>query len=157
QPVVSFGVWPVIHEKPAISLLVEHFLEETRKLQPRGPYLLGGFCFWGLVAYEVACKLAAAGEEVRLLCLVEAGCPGPEYRRLHPLRRVLLAVRRPDLLLRRLARTRSKTAASATAATLADNYMALLRTAQQGYSPSSYPGPLTLICGDQSAHRFFPA
>jgi thioesterase domain-containing protein len=129
----------------------------VRKLQPEGPYLLGGFCFWGLVAYEVACKLVAAGQDVQRLYLVEAGFPGRQYQRLLPLRRILLAVRRPDVLLGRLARLRKKTGASATAATLADNYMEQLRTAQRGYSPSFYPGRLTLICGDRSAYRFFPA
>jgi thioesterase domain-containing protein len=157
QTVVVFGVWSMLYEKPSLPLLVEHYFDEVRRLQPRGPYLLGGFCFWGLVAYELACKLAAAGQEVQLLCLVEAGFPSPEYRRLVPLRRLLLAVRRPDVVLRRLARPRRNTRASATATALEDTYMERLRTAQRGYSPSFYPGRLTLVCGDRSAQRFFPA
>jgi thioesterase domain-containing protein len=157
QTVVVFGVWSMLYEKPALALLVDHYFAEVRKLQPEGPYLLGGFCFWALVAYEVACKLAAAGQEVQLLCLVEAGFPGPECRRLVPLRRLLLALWRPDVVLRRLARPRRNTGASATATTLADNYMERLRLAQRGYCPSFYPGRLALICGDRSAQRFFPA
>jgi amino acid adenylation domain-containing protein len=48
-------------------------------IQPEGPYLLGGFCFGGILSYEVACQLQAAGHEVSLLVLVDT--PSPEYYR----------------------------------------------------------------------------
>jgi thioesterase domain-containing protein len=35
--------------------------------QPTGPYVLGGWCIDGLVAYEVAQQLKAAGKQVALL------------------------------------------------------------------------------------------
>jgi thioesterase domain-containing protein len=40
--------------------------------QPTGPYVLGGWCIDGLVAYEVAQQLKAAGKQVALLVLFDA-------------------------------------------------------------------------------------
>ncbi len=45
-------------------------------VQPRGPYLLGGWSFGGVVAFEMAGQLRARGAEVRRLVLLEAGPPG---------------------------------------------------------------------------------
>jgi thioesterase domain-containing protein len=60
---------PVLYD--SVEELAAHHLEEIRMVQPKGPYLLGGFCFWGLVALEIAQQLLSHGEEVLLLCLVE--------------------------------------------------------------------------------------
>ncbi len=42
-----------------------------RRVQPSGPYRLGGFCFGGVVALEMARQLRAAGQDVALLALME--------------------------------------------------------------------------------------
>jgi len=47
------------------------YVKEIRGIQPSGPYLLGGYCLGGTVAYEVAQQLRAAGEEVALLALLD--------------------------------------------------------------------------------------
>ncbi len=47
------------------------YVTEIRKVQPQGPYFLGGYCMGGAVAYEMACQLRAAGEEVALLALFD--------------------------------------------------------------------------------------
>jgi thioesterase domain-containing protein/acyl carrier protein len=47
------------------------YVSEIRGVQPRGPYLLGGYCLGGTIAYEVAQQLRAAGEEVALLALFD--------------------------------------------------------------------------------------
>jgi thioesterase domain-containing protein len=51
-----------------------------RKVQPRGPYLLGGYSFGGLAAYEIARHLRAAGEEVALLVLFDTANPAKPAR-----------------------------------------------------------------------------
>lgn len=48
---------------------------KIRAVQPRGPYRLAGFCFGGNLAAEIAAQLAEAGEEIELLCLLEASPP----------------------------------------------------------------------------------
>jgi amino acid adenylation domain-containing protein len=59
------------------------YLGEIRKKQPHGPYYLGGICIGGIVAYEIAQRLRAAGEEIRFLGLIDSFLPGePHY--LHP-------------------------------------------------------------------------
>lgn len=47
------------------------YVGQIRTVQPRGPYLLGGYCMGGTVAYEVAQQLQAAGDEVALLALFD--------------------------------------------------------------------------------------
>ncbi|MBM4269390.1 MAG: AMP-binding protein [Deltaproteobacteria bacterium] len=47
---------------------------EMRRVQPAGPYLIGGYSFGGLVAFEIAQQLLRAGEGVGLLALIE--CDG---------------------------------------------------------------------------------
>jgi pimeloyl-ACP methyl ester carboxylesterase len=51
------------------------YLSAIREIQPSGPYLLGGECVGGAIAWEMAQQLRAAGERVGLLLLIEAWCP----------------------------------------------------------------------------------
>jgi oxalate---CoA ligase len=45
-------------------------------VEPDGPYLLGGWCTAGLIAYEIAQQLRSRGREVALLVLFDAVNPG---------------------------------------------------------------------------------
>ena len=47
------------------------YVTEVRKIQPHGPYVLGGFCVGGAIAVEMASQLQAAGEEIGLLVLLD--------------------------------------------------------------------------------------
>jgi thioesterase domain-containing protein len=47
------------------------YVKEIRTLQPHGPYLLGGYCLGGSIAYEAAQQFRAKGEEVALLALLD--------------------------------------------------------------------------------------
>lgn len=55
---------------PSIAAIATAHIAALRNVQPTGPYMLGGFCNGGLVAYEMAQQLYAAGEQVDLLLLV---------------------------------------------------------------------------------------
>jgi thioesterase domain-containing protein len=55
----------------SIDEMASHYISEMRGVQPHGPYFLGGFSFGGLVAYEIAQQLRAAGEDVGLLVLFD--------------------------------------------------------------------------------------
>jgi len=61
----------------AAEQLAAGFVAEIRRAQPSGPYLVGGDCIGGLLAYEVAQQLRDAGEGVRLLALFETMPPLP--------------------------------------------------------------------------------
>ncbi|MDR7423231.1 MAG: thioesterase domain-containing protein, partial [Armatimonadota bacterium] len=55
--------------------MARDYLAELRQVQPRGPYFLGGFSGGGITAYEMARQLAAEGEEVPLIVLLDTPLP----------------------------------------------------------------------------------
>jgi thioesterase domain-containing protein/aryl carrier-like protein len=55
----------------SIEGMAAEYLEEIRRIQPNGPYLLGGYCMGGTLAYEAAQQLQRAGEEVAVLALLD--------------------------------------------------------------------------------------
>lgn len=63
-----------IDDLPAMAAL---YLQALREVQPQGPYHLGGWSSGGLVAFEMARQLEAAGETVRQLILVDTPSPWP--------------------------------------------------------------------------------
>ncbi len=62
-----------------------HTVDMIRAIQLQGPYYIGGWCTAGILAWEVAAQLRAAGEEVPLLLLAHAVNP-TEFERIGPLR-----------------------------------------------------------------------
>jgi len=56
------------------------YVEEIRKKQPYGPYLLGGMCAGGVIAYEMASQLVRSGERVELVAMLDAALPGIQER-----------------------------------------------------------------------------
>ncbi len=60
---------------PAIEDLARRFIEAIRTVQAKGPYLLGGWSFGGIVAVEMAQQLRQQGEEVAFLGLIDTGAP----------------------------------------------------------------------------------
>jgi thioesterase domain-containing protein len=51
------------------------YLDEIRKVQAHGPFHLGGICYGGLVAFEMARAIEEAGETVALLALMDSYNP----------------------------------------------------------------------------------
>jgi phthiocerol/phenolphthiocerol synthesis type-I polyketide synthase E len=47
------------------------YVKEIRRVRPAGPYLVGGYCLGGTIAYEVAQELQAQGQEVALLAFFD--------------------------------------------------------------------------------------
>ena len=58
-----------------ISEMVTYYIKEIRQVQPKGPYLIGGLCAGGVLAFEIACQLQAEGEEVPLVAIIDAISP----------------------------------------------------------------------------------
>lgn len=59
-----------------IEEMADEYLRELRTLQPQGPYYLTGYCGGGIIAFEMARKLRAAGQVVALLALLDSYRPG---------------------------------------------------------------------------------
>jgi acyl carrier protein len=51
--------------------MAAHYLEKVREAQPDGPYCLGGMCFGGIVALEMALQLKSAGQPVACLAVLD--------------------------------------------------------------------------------------
>jgi hypothetical protein len=56
----------------SVEQMAARYLAVVREQQPRGPYLLLGLCFGGILAFEVAQQLRRAGEEVSLLVMLDS-------------------------------------------------------------------------------------
>ncbi|MEA2828664.1 MAG: hypothetical protein QOG43_3103 [Actinomycetota bacterium] len=65
-----------------IEDMATHYLRELREVQPTGPYHLAGYCFGGIVAYEMAQQLVRDGEQVALVAMFNGAAPA--YLRAHP-------------------------------------------------------------------------
>ncbi len=57
-----------------IPAMATRYITAMRAYQPQGPYRIGGYCFGGVVAYEMACQLEKMGEQRH---------PGGAFRKCH--------------------------------------------------------------------------
>jgi len=75
QPFYGFQAVGLDGNQPphtSIKEMAAHYIREMREVQPEGPYLIGGRSSGGTVAFEMACQLAAQGEQVELLALLDS-------------------------------------------------------------------------------------
>lgn len=61
---------------PTVPEIAARLVRKIRETQPIGPYNISGYSLGGLVAYEIAYQLKNAGEDISLLALLDAPCPG---------------------------------------------------------------------------------
>jgi acyl-CoA synthetase (AMP-forming)/AMP-acid ligase II/thioesterase domain-containing protein len=61
---------------PKVEDIARQSAASIRAAQPRGPYVLGGYCFGGVVAFETARQLLEEGSEVALVALFDTPTPG---------------------------------------------------------------------------------
>ncbi len=54
-----------------VEAMARAYVDDIRRIQPDGPYLLAGYCFGGLIALEMAQTLRQHGERVALLALLD--------------------------------------------------------------------------------------
>jgi amino acid adenylation domain-containing protein len=71
-------------ELTTIQALADCYIDEIRGVQEHGPYLIGGYSFGGIVAFEMACRLKARGVDVPLVVLFDSPNPS-EPRKTHTL------------------------------------------------------------------------
>jgi amino acid adenylation domain-containing protein len=80
-----------------VQSIAAHFISELKQVRPEGPYHLAGYSFGGLVAFEMAQQLQAAGDTIPMVMLLDTYAPEPyaavmkAERKLHmPLKNLLL-------------------------------------------------------------------
>ena len=66
----------------SVEAMAHHYIKELRQIQEAGPYLLGGRCLGGLIAFEMARLLTGAGQEVALLGIFDSLGPHWQPRRI---------------------------------------------------------------------------
>jgi thioesterase domain-containing protein/acyl carrier protein len=73
---------PALHT--TVDTIAKHYLAALRAVRPHGPYLLGGYSFGAVVAFEMAHQLRNEGEGVPLLFMLDP--PGKTKEPVPPLR-----------------------------------------------------------------------
>jgi amino acid adenylation domain-containing protein len=169
QPVYGLGVFGLRpSEEQVRHVHVEDiaaaFIEDIVRLQPQGPYYLGGYCRDAIVAYEIAQQLTRRGERVAALLIVDlvwslsdryswsrrhwqnfremgwryiAGKIGHRWRAFLASMRYTWLRRSRKVLRRPDAKDPQR---------LADSlFLTAYNNAVDAYQPEPYPGPVTLI------------
>jgi thioesterase domain-containing protein len=67
------------YELESVEALAASYMSDLCAFRPHGPFRLGGYCFGGLVAYEMARQLTTQGEAVEFLGLMNASAPNSSY------------------------------------------------------------------------------
>jgi thioesterase domain-containing protein/acyl carrier protein len=155
----------------SIPEMAEYYVKCIRGVQPKGPYYLSGFCFGGLVAYEMARFLTSQNEDVALLAIFDSPAPGSLRildcvknrirhdfwklrRREVPLSFPILATRTrrvASLAANSLKVTISSVAGNSggnSPETIEQELLAFSKAhiaAAKNYFPGDYPGPITLF------------
>jgi amino acid adenylation domain-containing protein len=83
QPLFAFNSRGALglKEFSRIEDMAEHYVNELCAFQPSGSVRLGGYCFGGEVAFEMARQLTARGRQIALLALFNAMAPNSSYER----------------------------------------------------------------------------
>ncbi|MFF9767206.1 amino acid adenylation domain-containing protein [Streptomyces sp. NPDC014636] len=154
----------------SVAALAEAYTERIRALVPNGPYALLGRSFGGSVAHEIAVRLRAAGQEVRLLAVLDAMPQPPGTPRLpadvveREALRILLNSHAPG---RPVPPGRFGRAEAFAVVRTADSPLAALDDGvlhamtdvgahhihlSRAWRPSRYDGPVTLFSATHQAH-----
>jgi amino acid adenylation domain-containing protein len=76
-----------------IEAMAEDHVRALREFQPNGPYLLGGHCNGGLIAFEMAQQLQEQGQEVDQVVLICATDANTRYRALQNVVNLFCSIR----------------------------------------------------------------
>lgn len=81
QPFYAFQAAGLDGERESHTGIEERatdYIEAMGRVQPIGPYLLGGWSMGGVVAYEMAQQLESQGHKVALVALLDSFAPDPD-------------------------------------------------------------------------------
>lgn len=169
----SLGLVDPDNVHSSIPEMAAYYVSVLREFLPAGPYLLGGWCYGGYVAMEMARHLKEQGCEVKLLAMIDAWAYPPAERRLafywRRLRLVRLIGFRPwlDIICHRVKNFFHDEAADAgkmlddvqaTEGVLANREEVYRRNREAAlkYNPRFYPARVALFRSDELASWFLP-
>jgi thioesterase domain-containing protein/acyl carrier protein len=150
EDIASLGSAPSMHDIAASLVL------KILATQPKGPYMIGGYCIGGILAYEISSQLQASGHEVSLLILLDT--PSPSYfespnlltpRLRHPLYLLKRIIRLgPKASFERIRKRLTDTVKARPARTEVDFVQSMIETAAASYLPAKYIGKVALILAE---------
>ncbi len=85
QPIYGFqslGLSDITKIHSTIEEMAAYYITILTELHPTGPYLLGGWCYGGYIAMEMARQLKEQGKEIQLLALIDAWAYPPSERKI---------------------------------------------------------------------------
>jgi thioesterase domain-containing protein len=152
----------------SVEEMAREFLKELRAVQPKGPYLLGGYCVGGIAALEIGRLLLEEGEEVKLMVFLDTERPTKMRilftdlyflrQRVKHIQDVLLQIlnggdRSRRQIIRDLLSRKFKFASSQQIREADHFYQTKVRYRRLLYShpPKQYPGRITLILNEALA------
>jgi amino acid adenylation domain-containing protein len=155
-------------DAPTLQGIGACLIHKILAVQATGPYVIGGLCACGVLAYEIAWQMRAAGHEVSLLVMLDA--PSPPY--LESPGPLTPRLSNPRYLLRRIARVgpyrsfvklrdrllksfggRVKAKSNKSEMSIAQE---MIESAAVGYRPEMYEGrALLLLASDRPPHVNF--
>lgn len=146
--------WPLM----SVPAMAHRYLPEILAKDPTGPYLLGGTCMGGMVAFELAQMLVRRGKEVGLLALLDVPHPLPAWKHYDWVERFYGTLRDPLRDAFRILRWFVARAAgfgrNARWLPAYRRFVAHMNSrANRSYKPGFYPGTLTLFI---TANTKFP-
>lgn len=78
RPVYGF-IWPGSDSEKmtarSVKEIATDYVKQIKEVWPNGPYLLGGFSFGGILAWEIATQLQNSGADVPKLVIIDAANP----------------------------------------------------------------------------------
>jgi len=149
-----------LNETSTVQEIAACLVPKVIATDPVGPYILGGYCLGGILAYEMACQLEAAGHAVALVILLDT--PSPSYFGSPHLLTPRLT--NPGYLLKRVGRLGLKTSLSRVRKRVEglmaenrskepvqaelDHIQSLIEHSASSYSPRRYRGKVALILAE---------
>ncbi|WP_460501274.1 non-ribosomal peptide synthetase [Dyella jejuensis] len=62
----------ILAEPISVESMAELYIQAIKRVQPEGPYTLGGWSLGGVTAYEIARKLSEVGESIELVAMLDS-------------------------------------------------------------------------------------
>lgn len=151
---IQFNFDPEWKYPLSMEQLATKYIEEILAVQPKGPYHFIGFCFGGVLAFEIAKRLVDRGEEVAFLGMIDSVLNSVKKSntkmarsladfkqfKLYQYPRLFLKKSRSFL---RYMKVRIIVKSYQNNIYLFKNKAALLLQASKNYIPVPYPGPIT--------------
>jgi thioesterase domain-containing protein len=153
----------------SVEALARFEIEQIRRYQPRGPYLIAGHCAGGTIAFEVAQQLTTAGQQLALLALIGSPFPTMFWRTQqllfglkHHARGLAfgsLAARKAHIMKELQRRQRSRQARDGIGAAVQVELAAIRRVdsttlaAVRSYKPKFYGGEIDLFITSDEWHQ----